>query len=221
MHVTLRPGSVISGSLVFDGRSRPAAGAVQQTRIVIERANAGPGEPATFGMVDDLGQFTSTGLAAGFYFVRVTDSPVGWMFKSATYNGRDLSEYPVEVRDDLAGVALQFTDRWTGLRGIVTTPTGQADPAALVLLFPTDSSRWRAYTPAARRMRSARVGATGEFSFASLPVGDYYVTAIADEDGADWQDPAMLDTLSRAATRITINDGDQKNVTLRRRDSRR
>ena len=221
VNVTLRPGSVISGSLVFDGRSRPAGGAVQQTRIVIERANAGPGEPATFGMVDDVGQFTSTGLAAGFYFVRVTDSPVGWMFKSATYNGRDLSEHPVEVRDDLAGVAIQFTDRWTGLRGIVTTPTGQADPAALVLLFPTDSSRWRAYTPAARRMRSARVGATGEFSFASLPVGDYYVTAIADEDGADWQDPDVLDVLSRAAMRITVNDGDQKNVTLRRRDSRR
>ena len=70
-------------------------------------------------------------------------------------------------------------------------------------------------------MRSARVRANGEFSFASVPVGDYYLTAIADEDGADWQDPDVLDALSRAATRITINDGDQKTVTLRRRDSRR
>ena len=45
------------------------------------------------------------------------------------YNGRDLSEYPVEVRDDLAGIAIEFTNRWTGLRGIVTTPSGQIDSA--------------------------------------------------------------------------------------------
>jgi Carboxypeptidase regulatory-like domain len=223
VNVTLRPGAVLSGSLVFDGVSRPAARTMQQARVVIERANTGlPGsEAAIFAAIDDVGQFTASGLAAGFYFVRVLDSPVGWMFKRASFNGRDLSEYPVEVRNDLAGIAIEFTDRWTGLRGIVTTPTGQTDSAALVLLFPTDSSRWTAYAPGARRMRSARVAANGEFSFTSVPVGDYYFTAISDEDGADWQDPDVLDALSRAAVRITINDGDQKTVTVRRKDSRR
>ena len=223
VNVTLRPGAVLSGSLVFDGVSRPAARTMQQARIVIERANTGlPGsEAAIFPAIDDVGQFTASGLAAGFYFVRVLDSPVGWMFKRAAFNGRDLSEYPVEVRNDLAGIAIEFTDRWTGLRGIVTTPTGQTDAAALVLLFPTDSSRWSSYGPGARRMRSARVAANGEFSFMSVPVGDYYLTAITDEDGSDWQDPDVLDALSRGAVRITINDGDQKTVTLRRKDSRR
>jgi hypothetical protein len=70
-------------------------------------------------------------------------------------------------------------------------------------------------------MRSARVAPNGEFSFTSLPAGDYYLTAIADEDGADWQDPEVLDALSRGAARIAINDGDQKTITIRRRDSRR
>jgi hypothetical protein len=222
VNVPLRPGAILSGNLVFDGIARPPSGAVQQARIVIERANTGlPGsEPAVLATVDDVGQFTATGLSAGFYFVRVTDSPVGWMFKGAMLNGRDLSEHPVEVRNDLAGISIEFTDRWTGLHGIVTTPTGQTDAAALVLLFPTDSRHWHAYTPAARRMRSARVAATGEFSFSSVPVGDYYLTAIGDEDGSDWQDPDVLDALSRAAVRITINDGDQKAVTIRRRAAR-
>ena len=220
VNVILRPGAVVSGSLVFDGRS---GGSAQQARIVVERANAGlPGsDAATFASVDDLGQFTATGLAAGFYFVRVLDSPAGWMFKGALYNGRDLSEYPVEVRDDLAGITIEFTSQWTGLRGLVTTPSGQIDSGALVLLFPTDSTRWRAYTPSARRMRSARVRDNGEFSIASVPVGEYHLAAIADEDGSDWQDPDVIDTLARAATRITINDGDQKSVTLRGRGSRR
>ncbi len=221
LNVPLRPGATVSGNLVFDGRR--AGGSVQQARIVVERANAGlPGsDPAIFATIDEVGQFTAAGLAAGFYFVRVTDSPVGWMFTGAMYNGRDLSEYPVEVRDDLAGITIEFTNRWTGVRGLVTTPSGQIDSGALVLLFPTDPGRWRTYTPSARRMRSARVRDNGEFSFGSVPVGEYHLTAIADEDAADWQDPAVLDALARAATRITINDGDQKTVTLRRRDSRR
>ena len=223
LNVPLRPGAVLSGNLVFDGVSRPSGSTIRQARIVIERANTGlPGsDPAVFAAVDDVGQFTASGLAAGFYFVRVTDSPVGWMFKGAMLNGRDLSEHPIEVRNDLAGISIDFTDRWTGLRGIVTTPTGQTDSAALVLLFSTDSSHWRAYTPGARRMRSTRVSATGEFSFSSVPVGDYYLMAIADDDGSDWQDPDVLDALSRAAVRITINDGDQKTVTIRRREGRR
>ena len=70
-------------------------------------------------------------------------------------------------------------------------------------------------------MRSARVRDNGEFSLGSVPVGEYYLTAILDEDAADWQDPAGLDALARTATRITINEGDQKTVTLRRQGSRR
>jgi hypothetical protein len=210
--------------VAFDGSSpTPSASGLQQTRIVVERANSGlPGsEPAASTVVDDIGQFSTTGLPAGSYFVRVTESPVGWMFKGAMYNGRDLSEHAIEVSDDLAGITLEFTDRWTGVRGVVTTPTGQIDSAALVLLFPTDSARWRAYTPGARRMRSARVRASGEFSFGSVPAGDYYVAAIADEDAADWQNPEFLDAVSRSAMRLTIDDGGQKTITLRRRNTRR
>jgi hypothetical protein len=222
--VPLHPGLIVSGSVAFDGSSpTPSASGLQQTRIVVERAKSGlPGsDSVATAVVDDIGQFSTPGLPAGSYFVRVTDSPPGWMFKGAMHNGRDLSEHAIEVSDDLAGVTLEFTDRWTGVRGVVTTPTGQIDTAALVLLFPTDSARWRAYTPGARRMRSARVRAGGEFSFGSVPVGEYYVAAIADEDGSDWQDPEFLDAVSRSATRLMIGDGDQKTITIRRRTTRR
>ena len=222
--VTLRPGLIVSGSLAFDGMSpKPSGGGLMQTRIVVERANTGlPGsEPAASAVVDDTGHFSTTELTPGSYFVRVTDSPLGWMFKGAMLNGRDLSEHPIEVRDDLAGISIEFTDRWTGLRGFVTTATGQVDSGALVLLFPTDSSRWRSYAPGARRLRSSRVRPDGQFSFASIPVGDYYVAAIGDEDGGNWQDPEFLDAVSRSAVRVTIDDGDQKTITLRARARRR
>jgi hypothetical protein len=222
-HPGRRRALILSGTLVFDGASRPPAGSLMRTGIVIERAGAGlPGADAsTSAMVDDLGQFSTAGIAAGTYFIRVTDSPVGWMFKRAMYNGQDRSEYPMEVTDDLSGITVEFTDRWTGIRGVVTTPTGQIDSAALVLLFPTDSSRWRANPPGNRRMRSARVTENGDFSFGSVPVGEYYVAVVADEDAADWQEPDFLDAVSRSATRVTINDGDQKTITLRKRSSPR
>jgi hypothetical protein len=222
--VPLRPGLILTGSLLFDGASpRPPAGTLMRTGIRIERAGIGVAgaDASAAALVDDLGRFSTTGLVSGSYYIRVIDSPVGWMFTRAMYNGLDRSEYPVDVDDDLSGITLEFTDRWTGLRGLVTTPSGQIDSAALVLLFPTDVARWRVSPPGNRRMRSARVSENGDFSFGAVPVGEYYVAVVADEEAADWQDPDALEQLSRSATRVTINDGDQKNITLRKRSTRR
>jgi hypothetical protein len=224
LNVTLRPGLILSGTLRFDGASpRPPARSLMRTGIRIERAGAGTpgGDASAAALVDDLGQFSTTGLVAGSYYIRVVDSPVGWMFTRATYNGLDRSEYPVDVDDDLSGIALEFTDRWTGLRGVVTTPSGQIDSAALVLLFPTDAARWRVSPPGNRRMRRARVSENGDFSFGAVPIGEYYVAVVDDEEAGDWQDPESLEQISRSATRVTINDGDQKNITLRKRTNRR
>jgi hypothetical protein len=49
----------------------------------------------------------------------------------------------------------------------------------------------------------------------SLPAGDYYVAAIADEQSAEWREPKTLDALARIATRVTILEGEHKTVTLR------
>ena len=222
VEVVLRPGLIVSGALAFDGAARRPYGNLQRVPIAIERASSSlpGGETVANAIVDDTGRFSTMGVPAGSYYVRVTDSPIGWMFKGAMFKGRDLSEFPIELGDDVDGISIEFTDRWTGIRGIVTTPSVQVDDAALVILFPTDSSRWRTSAPVARRLRSTRVRTNGEFSFASVPTGEYYITAIGDEDGADWQDPGFLDVASRSAARITINDGDQKMITLRRKDTR-
>jgi hypothetical protein len=150
----------------------------------------------------------------------VTDSPEGWMFRGAMFNGRDLSEHPIDIRDDLAGIVIEFTDRWTGIRGSVMSPPGRTAVDTLIVVFPTDTTRWSTPAPTARRLRSVRPRENGEFALSSVPTGDYYIVAIPDDRGGDWQDPAFLDVLSRDATRITINDGDQRVVDLRRKDIR-
>ena len=215
VNVTLRPGAALSGKLVFDGvHAATAAAAVQQARIVIERREHRPpgGDAAIFRGASTTSDSSPPRARRGVLF-RPRPRFAG---RLDVHAGGVQRPRPLRISGRGAttispGLRSEFTDRWTGLRGIVTTPTGQTDPAALVLLFPTDSSRWRTYAPGARRMRSARVADNGEFSFASVPVGDYYLAAVDDEDGSATGRTRLLDAQSRAAMRVTINDGDQKN----------
>jgi hypothetical protein len=219
--VTLHAGLRISGQFAFEGTApKPAAGA-QRVPVVLEPAEGAPGiglpgpSPA-----DAAGQFTTAGVPAGQYFLRVTGSPVGWMFKAAMHNGQDLSETPIDLQADVTGVVITFTDRWTGMRGTVRAANGRADANALVMLFPRDPARWVNYGPSPRRLRSARATRDGEFSFTSLPAGDYYVVALPDEHVADWQDPKFLEATARLAAHVTLDEGDQKTVDLRTQEMR-
>ena len=155
------------------------------------------------------------GIPAGSYFVRATDSPIGWMFKGAMYR-RDLSEHAVEVRDDLTG--MPSSSPTDGLACAVSSParSGRSMPLRSSCCFRPILQRWRAYTGSPADAKRAGQG-EWRILVCSVPVGEYYLTAIADEDGADWQDPQVLDVLSRSAMRLMMNDGDQKTITIRRR----
>ena len=140
------------------------------------------------------------------------------MFQSATYRGRNVSDEPFELDSDANDVVVTFTDRWTGMRGIVQGPRGNPDPDATVLVFPLDQQAWANYGTGSRRVRSVRTSKSGDYTLHSIPPGDYYVIAIPDERAADWQDPAFLVSLTSVATRVTIGDGEQKLVGLRTRE---
>ncbi len=203
----------ITGRLAFEG-SKPPPGRVDRVPLLIESVDRRFTFPAGSVAVDPGGQFTTGGFPPGRYFVRVSGSPIGWMFKSATYGGRDVSETPIELVNEDVHVVLTYTDRWTGLAGTVNTTDGSADDGAIVLMFPTDSTLWVNYGTTPRRIKSTRTRKTGEFSITSLPPGNYHVIALADERAADWMDPAFLAAASRMATQITIGEGDQKTMHL-------
>jgi len=208
----------IYGRLEFEG-SKPGPTKVDRVPLLVEsvdRRLTFPSAPIFL----DAGQFSSGGYPPGRYFVRVSGSPIGWMFKSATYNGRDVSETPIELVNEDVQVVLTYTDRWTGLAGTVDTADGRQDADAIVLVFPTDSKLWVNYGATPRRLKSARTRKTGEYNFNSLPPGSYHVIALPDEQAADWMDPAFLEAASRVATRITIAEGEQRTSNLRTREIR-
>lgn len=214
--VSASAGVVVSGRFEFEGDpNRPRA--LQNTQVTFESADAALPAQAWIqtARADRFGEFTSPALPGGRYFVRIADSPSGWMFKSATLEGRDVADTPLNVTADAPNLVITFTDRWSGLRGHVQADQNGAG-GSTVVVFPTDSTMWESSGRAPRRLRSARVGPSGEYAF-NLPPGDYYVLALPDRQAGDWQDVDFLAEASRVAITVRIGEGERRTQDLRPR----
>ena len=166
------------------------------------------------------GRFKTIGVPGGRYFLRVNDQFSGWTFKSAMYQGRDLSGGLIEISSgDLQGIVLTFTDRPASLAGTVRGAAGP-DPDASVVLFAADPALWNAGA-GPRRPRIVRVTRDGAFTFTELPPGTYQVLAIPDEIASDWNDPRFLEAYARDATRVDLDEGGKKTQDLRTVSPRR
>ena len=221
LNITLQPGLRVSGRFEFEGTAqRPSPFQLRQVGLTVEPATGGTFAVLAPVRADESGQFASAGMQPGRYFVRVLGSPSGWMFKSATYGGRDVSDTPLDLRSDASDVVITFTDKWSGLSGTVTTARGAPDAEALVVVFPTDSQMWSSYGLNFRRMKSIQTTKTGQYTFPVLAPGEYYVAALRDANVGDWQDPAFLDSLARSASQVRIDEGEKKTLDLRTVDVR-
>jgi hypothetical protein len=209
LHVQLQRGFRISGRFEFEGgRERPTAERLQQVPVVIQTVMGRTMPPPALTVEAD-GRFTVSALPPDRYFVRIDSSPPGWRFKSATHAGRDVSGVPLDLRGD-ADVTITFSDRWSHLRGMVTTSRGVPDPEAIVLLFPADTQQWPHAAMNSRRFKSARATTSGEYTINSVPEGEYFVVAVPDVDAADWQAPDILQSLANVARRMTLAEGETR-----------
>ena len=212
----LQPPLRITARLQFEGNAAPPAPTGRALPFNLEPEDGSPSVSlAAPGATPDA--LTLVGYAPGRYRVRVANSPAGWMFKAAMLDGVDVSVTPFEFSRDITDLTLIFTDRWSGVGGAVQ---GSRVDRAVVILFPADSRAWINAGPNPRRLRSVRADAQGRFGIRSVPPGDYYVVAIPDEQSGDWRDPAMLDTLVRMATQVSIIEGEHKMLDLQLREVR-
>jgi hypothetical protein len=215
----LAPPLRLTARMQYDGNATPPAQAPGRftNAFSLEPVDRPPAPAPVAGTMAD-GALTLAGYLPGRYRVRVSNSPAGWMFKSAMLNGVDVSETPFDFTRDVSDLVLTFTDRWSGISGHAQ---GADADGATVLVFTTEAQKWQGAGSNPRRLRSARANARGEFGISSLPPGDYYVTAIREEDAGDWRDPAVLEALARGATQITITEGEHKSIDVTVREVRR
>ena len=218
MGVSLRTGLTVSGSVVFSGAAtQPTAEQRGNLSLILEPADgrtAGLTGTAR-GRVDENGTFTTMGVPAGKYIVRVAGAPQGWSLRDALHGGRDITSTAIELTNDNAtGVLLTFTDKPTAINGTVRDASGNADARASVIVFPSDPALWVDTGSSPRRLRLVRAGQDGSYNIDGLPSGDYYVTAVDDAGTASWQDPVVLGQLSQSASQLRLLDGDARTMAL-------
>ena len=219
--LTLREGLTISGRLEFSGsRPRPTPQSLTQIPVVVEPADGRPqmfssGPPSR---VQQDGRFVTAGQLPGRYFIRIGGAPGGWYVQSIMAGGIDATETPIDLSSGaMNNVIVTFTDQFQDVRGTVTGNPAGADPP-VVVVFPADSTAWKNFGVNPQRMRTTRAATTGAFTLGSLPAGDYYAVAIPEEYSSEWQDPAYLELLSRAAMRFGLNPAERKTLDIQVHD---
>lgn len=218
--LTLRPGIHISGRVEYEGSTapQPTPAELRSTSIQIEPANGQQFNTVLPGQFSVDGQFTTQSLWPGRYLIRVSAPPRGWAFKSTTYEGRNVAETPIDISTDLDNVVITLTDHPTMIDGTVTADQGQSVAGSLVLLFPVEPATWVDFGRSSRRINQTPVLSTGTFRLAAPPAGEYFLVAVADQQGVEYQNPAFLAKAAAVAERIQVREDRpiSKPLTLRR-----
>jgi hypothetical protein len=222
--LALRRGAMLTGRILLEGASpvprfqmfQPVLGAWFQPAWSLA-FNAGPMAETR---VSDDGEFVREGVPPGRYSPNVLSSvspPPGWYLKSATIEGHDLLRSPAMVDgQDVSGIVITFADRPAAVSGFVTDTAGRKDASAGVLAFPVDYESWLDNGSPSAVARAIPAAQTGAYSIQDLPPGDYLIAAVAFEKLDDWQ-PEMVKSLAGLATRVTLANGAEARVDLRRR----
>jgi hypothetical protein len=230
-------GARVTGKLVLDGSSALPDVASNPNMTVVSLIGQNDGRQCRAGRLElkpDL-TFTIDGVF-GTCTPRAAGNVGGWSVKSIQYEGKELLDQPVafEPGQDLRNVRVVLGDRHTELSVQATDDTGAGTGDFVALAFPTDRAKWTenssairlslgstlsfVQTPTRPAFTARAGGATRPkaTTITNLPAGEYFVIAIDDVAADGWRDPAVLEKLASAATRVSLADGAPSEITLRR-----
>ena len=219
--LTLHPGAVLSGTVVFTGsRPPPDRRELERISVEIERPDGRlrAVRPYREIQINADAQFRSLGLPPGRYFIRAPRPPAGWTLESAMVAGRDVSIEPLEVEDQaIGGIVLTFNDTPAALSGTVLKDDGTPDGEASVAIFPSDRRKWVDFGLKPPFIRHTRVDPDGRFAIAGLPAGAYHAIAVDDALMAAWPSPPLFERFAGQSERIEIHAGESQTRELRTR----
>lgn len=227
LSLTLQPGVTVAGRLAFEASTLESPTDLSRARIQLMMPEARqPGSAAAVNMYMGLpgadATFSIAGVTPGRYVVSAfmpggAPPMLGWTVKSVIVNGQNVFDRPFEIRagDAVADVVITMTDRVTEISGLLQDQLGRPAPDHRVFVIPTDKSAW---TLVSARMRPPiRPASDGRYRVAGLPPGEYFVAALADIAEEDYLDASFLEQVAAAAIKITLAEGEKKQLDLRLR----
>jgi hypothetical protein len=203
LSVSLEPGVVLSGRVVFDGDApRPESGDTLGVRLQpVHVAKDAIGVSRVMLLAD--GRFNSEAMIAGRHRFVLDSSPtLRWTLAAATLDGRDILDGMLDMpQRDIDGAVLTFTDRPSRLSGTLTDAAGRGASDYAVLVFSTDPRLWPAVS---RRVRHTMTDGTGAFAFEDIAPGEYFLCVLPEVDEGLGTDHAALSALASSAVRVTV-----------------
>lgn len=183
-------GANIQGTVIAESGGRLPASRIRVTASPLQS------NPVAGAQVNENGTFALTGLL-GIYTLRFESLPAGWIVKSITANGIDVSDAAIELRPaDRVSVRVELTDRITQVSGTVR-PTRDVR-GGTVVVFADEPSKW---SSSSRFVKTARVGDDGRFTISGLPPHQRYLAVAVDYvESGEAQTPEFLQRAKAAAS---------------------
>lgn len=230
--VVLGRGATVTGRIVFAGRTTMPPDS-SQIRVSFKSPDGAAGCRTGRSDPGANGTFSVDGLLGTC--VAQVNSSVGLLTaKAVIANDVDLLDQPVTFQSgqQLRNVQVIVTDKRTDVTFHVTDANGTPTSNYVALVFSIDQARWaensryvrtfvpappfqQAFEPAEMAVPGSVPATAARESVRGLPPGEYYVVALDDLESDAVTDPAVLDRLARAATRITLSDTTPAEVSLR------
>ena len=205
-------GARVTGRIVKDPASTADVD-LTEVRVMFER-RMGEGRGLTMSggaKIAPDGTF-ETEAPGGLISIGVSFLPDGWSVKSLHLDRVDVDGQAVDMSGGTRQLQIVLTDHASSVSGMVVDRNGRTLPAYLVVLFAEDETRW---TPSSRFIISAQSSQTGQFRLKDVPAGDYYAVALQGLPFRAWTDPDVLVRLQSAATKLKVNEGEQKVISIR------
>jgi hypothetical protein len=213
--LTLQPGARLSGRMVFEGATQPAAAQIQRIAVTVQSL-AGDESSGITGRttVDASGAFQTPGHAPARYLVTATSPGPEWTLASVRIGGVDASDQAFTLGStDVTDVVITFTDKTMTLAGSVRSADGGSDTDASVVVYPADFRTWLTTGMSPRRMATTTTSAAGAYQLRVGIAGDYLVVAVPPEIAPNI-DLDFMARFASSAARVTIATGESKTLPL-------
>jgi hypothetical protein len=210
-HLVLKRGDTLRGRVVFDAASSKTSLQPSSVRLALDGPATSFQMAFTGVQVKDDWSFEAGGLSGAQRLqLRL---PQGWALRSVRHAGRDVTDEPFEFEGaDIDGVEVTLTQRVTTLTGAVSDSRNQRVLDATIIVLADNPARW---LPGGRYVKRARLDDQGRFVIQGLPPGPYVAAAVSTLAAGAEADPAMLARLRRSGVRLTLDDGESRNLDLR------